>query len=46
MTAGYDNTTFPAWRPLQSTTIVTTGSPVKYTTELWAIYYQDLGPVR
>lgn len=43
MAAGYANTTFPAWQPLQSITIVTTGTPTVYTTELWAIYYQTLG---
>lgn len=45
MTVGYANTTFPAWQPLQSITIVTTGSPGFYTTELWAIYYESLGPI-
>ena len=46
MTADYANTTFPAWQPLQSITIVTTGQPFTYTTELWAIYYKALGPGR
>lgn len=45
MTVGYDNTTFPSWQPLQSITIVTTGNPSTYTTELWAIYYESLGPI-
>ena len=46
MSAGYVNTTFPAWEPLQAIHIVTIGVPALYTTELWAIYYQDLGPGR
>ena len=45
MTAGYVNTTFPSWQPLQSITIVTAGLPAQFTTELWAIYYDSLGPI-
>jgi hypothetical protein len=44
MTVAYANTTFPSWQPLQSITIVTTGDPHTFTTELWAIYYEFLGP--
>ena len=42
----YANATFDAtWQPLQSISIITTGNPASFTTEIWEISYVILGPI-